>query len=84
MLTLAIIILAISVALSLLRLVTAQSAADKVIAVDVLAFELLGLCILLALADDNPVPLQFGFILAMLGFISTLILSRLIHTSTKP
>jgi len=78
MLNIATIFVIISLLISLARLVTTTSPADKVIVVDIAAFQLLGLTILLAIHDQNQMPLQFAFMLALLGFISTLILSRLI------
>ena len=81
MLTLASIILIASVLLSLLRILTSRDEADKVIAIDVLAFELIALSIILAFHDNNSLPLQFAFAISLLGFISTLILSRIFKSS---
>lgn len=78
MLTLATIFLALSVVFSLLRLITAKTDADRVIAVDVLTYQLLALSLLLTFHNDNAMPLQFAFVLSLLGFLSTLVLSRLI------
>ncbi len=79
MLILATIILGIAILMSLFFTIRAKNPADKVIVIDILSFQVLGLCILLAFHDDNPVPLQFGLLVAMLGFLSTIVLSRLIH-----
>lgn len=78
MLTVAAIFLILSLFISLLRLVTASSYADRVIVVDIATFQLLGLTILLAIRNASALPLLYAFMLALLGFISTLILSRLI------
>lgn len=78
MLTVAAIFLLLALFVSLLRLVTAKSYADRVIVVDIATFQLLGLTILLAIFNENSLPLLYAFMLALLGFISTLILSRLI------
>ncbi len=78
MLTAATIAIILALLISIARLFTTDSAADKVIVVDIASFQLLGLVVLLAIYDDSELPLQFAFILALLGFISTLILSRLI------
>lgn len=81
MLLAASIILAISIIIALARLITATTDADRVIAVDVLSFQLLGMSLLLAAFDERPLGIQFAFAVSMLGFISTLILSRLIRTA---
>jgi multicomponent Na+:H+ antiporter subunit F len=79
MLTLATIILGTAVLLTLLTPAIAKSDADKVIVIDILSFQVLGLCILLAFHDRNPLSLQFGLLVAMLGFLSTIVLSRFIE-----
>ncbi len=78
MLQLATIILGLAVLLALLTPLKARSKADRVIVIDILSFQVLGLCILLAFHDQNPLPLQFGLLVAMLGFLSTIVLSRFI------
>ena len=81
MLTTATLILGLSVLITLGTLATPkfiQSKADKIIVIDVLTFQVLGLCILLAFHNDDPQPLKFGFLVAMLGFLSTVVLSRFI------
>lgn len=82
MLTIASILLIISLVMTLLRILTARAEVDKVIAIDVLSFELIALSVVLAFHDSNALPLQFAFVLSLLGFISTLILSRLFKTKT--
>jgi multisubunit Na+/H+ antiporter MnhF subunit len=82
MLTAATIILGLSVLMTLGTLGTRafiNSKADKIIVIDVLTFQVLGLCLLLAFHNDDPQPLQFGFLVAMLGFLSTIVLSRFIE-----
>lgn len=81
MLTAATIILALSIMTGLLRLLLAKSDADRIIAVDVLGFQLLGMSILLAFHDKEPLALQFTFALSLLGFLTILVLSRLIRTA---
>lgn len=79
MLELATILTALAVVLGLLRLLFARVDADRVIAVDVLTFQLLGLSVLLAFHDRSALALQFAFALSLLGFLSTVVLSRLIR-----
>ena len=81
MLTAATIILGLSVLITLGTLTTStfvNDHANKIIVIDILTFQILGLCILLAFHNDDPLPLQFGFLLAMLGFLSTIVLARFI------
>lgn len=79
MLNLATFILGLAVLITLITPAIARTNADKVIVIDILSFQVLGLCILLAFHDQNPLPLQFGLLVAMLGFLSTIVLSRFIH-----
>lgn len=81
MLHAATILLALSILIGMARLLSAKSDTDRVIAVDVLGFQLLGMSILLAFHDMRPVGLQFAFALSLLGFFSILILSRLIRSA---
>ncbi len=81
MLTAATFILGLSVLVTLATFGTRKfitSKADKIIIIDVLTFQVLGLCILLAFHNNDPLPLQFGLLVAMLGFLSTIVLSRFI------
>jgi multisubunit Na+/H+ antiporter MnhF subunit len=72
-------LLALAIALTLGRLLATRDDADRVISVDLLTFQLLGLAVVLAFHDQRPLALQFAFVLSLLGFVSTLILSRLIR-----
>lgn len=81
MLSTATIIIALALLISLARLLFSPKPEDKVIVIDIASFQLLGLTILLALHDRNSMALQFAFVLALLGFLSTLILSRFIKPS---
>lgn len=78
MLDLATLLTALAAVGGLVRLITARRDADRVIAIDVLTFQLLGLSLLLAFHDESPLAFQFAFALSLLGFLSTLILGRLI------
>lgn len=81
MLNAATIILGLSVLITLAFLRTRafmNSKAAMIIVIDTLTFEILGLCILLAFHNQDPQPLQFGLLVAMLGFLSTIVLARFI------
>lgn len=81
MLSVATFILGLSIVLGMIRLIISRNDADRVIAVDVLGFQLLGMSLLLSFHDQRPLALQFAFALSLLGFFSTLILSRLIRSA---
>jgi len=74
------IIVFLSMVLLLWKILNTRSQAVKVLCIDVLSIQCLGLTILLALYGLGNVALQFGFALALLGFISTIILSNLIKS----
>lgn len=80
MLEVSTILLALATAITLGQLVVSRDDADRVICVDLLTFQLLGLTVLLAFHDQRPLALQFAFMISLLGFVSTLILSRLIRS----
>lgn len=72
------IILGLAVFTSLLVPLRAKTDADLVIVIDILSFQVLGLCCLLAIYHDNPIALKFGLLVAMLGFLTTIVLARFI------
>ncbi|MCU0796774.1 MAG: monovalent cation/H+ antiporter complex subunit F [Akkermansiaceae bacterium] len=80
MIEIATFLLALALLLTLGRLTLCRQDADRVLCVDLLTFQLLGLSVVLAFHDQKPLALQFAFMLALLGFVSTLILSRLIRS----
>lgn len=80
MIEIATFLLALALLLTLGRLAFCREDADRVLCVDLLTFQLLGLSVVLAFHDQKPLALQFAFMLSLLGFVSTLILSRLIRS----
>lgn len=82
MLTTTALLLLLSLLITTAGLVTTRRPEDRVVLIDITAFQLLGLTILLALYDQSELPLQFAFMLALLGFISTIILSRLLRPTS--
>lgn len=80
MITIATLFLVTSLLLTLAKFLVSKTAADRVIAIDVFGFQLIALALLLAFIDNNSLPLIFAFAVALLGFLSTLILSTLIRT----
>ena len=70
----------IFVAMTLLiwKMISTQHKGTKVLCADILSIQCLGLAILLAIYGMGDIALQFGLALALLGFISTIILSNLI------
>lgn len=82
MITIATIFLVVSLILVAAKFLLAQSNSERVICIDIFGFQLVGLTVLLAFVDNNPLPLQFALAVALLAFISTLLLSNLIRTKT--
>ncbi len=77
----AISILSLSILSSLVKMTVTKTTVDRVIVIDILSFQVLALCILLSIYEGDPTPLIFGLLVAMLGFLSTVILSRFINIS---
>lgn len=80
MLTIATILVAAAMLLALIKLIVSKSTSEKVVVIDVVSIQLLALTFLLAIHDKNTLPLQFGLVLSLLGFVSTVIISHLIRT----
>lgn len=80
MLTIATAFVALAMLLALIKLIVSKSTSEKVVVIDVVSIQFLALTFLLAIHDENTLPLQFGVVLALLGFVSTVIISHLIRT----
>lgn len=80
MLTIATAFVALAMLLALIKLIVSKSTSEKVVVIDVVSIQFLALTFLLAIHDHNTLPLQFGVVLALLGFVSTVLISHLIRT----
>jgi multicomponent K+:H+ antiporter subunit F len=60
------------------RLVTGPSSVDRVLAIDTLYINVVGLVILLGLRLSSDLLFEAALIIAMLGFVSTVALARFV------
>jgi multicomponent Na+:H+ antiporter subunit F len=73
------VVLALAFALSLVTILRGPTAADRVAAADLSFFVLVGGLALVALRAGRPVLLDVAVVLAVVGFLSTVALSRTIR-----
>jgi multicomponent K+:H+ antiporter subunit F len=74
----ALILILASIAASLWRLRRAGEPADRIIALDVISFQAVGALIGFSLLDNSPLALEAALVIALVGFLTTLVLSRLL------
>lgn len=79
MLITATLLVSLAMLLALVKLAVAKTTSEKVVVIDVVSIQLLALTFLLSIHDGNSLPLQFGIVLALLGFVSTVIIAHLIR-----
>lgn len=75
---LAIVAFALAMLLTLLRLLRGPSAADRVLAIDTLYINAMALLILFGMKLGTSMYFEAAIIIAMLGFVSTVVLSKFI------
>jgi len=64
--------------LSMIRLVIGPSLGDRILALDTMVINALGLIVLLGIAQGTQVYFEVALIIAMLGFVSTVAYTRFI------
>ena len=69
-----------AILLLITKIFLTKSKGIKVLCADILSIQCLGLSILLAIYGMGSIALQFGLALALLGFVSTIILSNVIRS----
>jgi multicomponent K+:H+ antiporter subunit F len=74
----AIVAIALGMALTAWRLVAGPSAVDRVLALDTLYINTVGLVILLGLRLSSDLLFEAALVIALLGFISTVALARFV------
>jgi multicomponent K+:H+ antiporter subunit F len=74
----ALVAVALAMALTAWRLVTGPEATDRVLALDTLYVNTVGLVILLGLSLSSDLLFEAALVIAMLGFIATVALARFI------
>ena len=75
-LAIAFVAVALSQALSMLRLVMGPSVGDRILALDTMVVNAIGLIVLLGIAQGTAIYFEVALIIAMLGFVSTVAYAR--------
>jgi len=66
------------------RIVIGPTLADRVVAVDLLAYISIGFAIVYAIATDQPVFLEVGLVVGLIAFMSTVVFARYIERADLP
>lgn len=77
-LIIAFVALALGQILSMVRLVMGPSAGDRILALDTMVVNALGLVVVLGIQQGTQVYFEVALLIAMLGFVSTVALARFI------
>ena len=64
--------------LSMVRLVLGPTAGDRILALDTMVINALGLVVLLGIAQGVQIYFEVSLLIAMLGFVSTVAMARFI------
>ncbi len=74
----ALVTLAVGQVLSMVRLVMGPSSGDRILALDTMVINALGLVVVLGIHQGVKVYFEVALLIAMLGFVSTVALARFI------
>ena len=77
-LTLAFVALALSQIMAMVRLVIGPDSGDRILALDTMVINAIGLIVLLGIAQGTSIYFEVTLIIAMLGFVSTVALARFV------
>jgi len=77
-LVLAFVILSLSQVMAMVRLVIGPGAGDRILALDTMVINAIGLIVLLGIAQGTTVYFEAAMIIAMLGFVSTVAYARFV------
>ena len=69
---------AVAQVLSMVRLVIGPTVADRILALDTMVVNAIGLIVLLGIAQGTRIYFEVALIIAMLGFVSTVAYARFI------
>lgn len=75
---LAFIAVALAQVMSMIRLVIGPSVGDRILALDTMVVNAIGLIVLLGIAQGSRIYFEVTLIIAMLGFVSTVAYARFI------
>lgn len=71
-------VLAISQIMAMIRLVIGPDTGDRILALDTMVLNAIGLIVLLGIAQGTRVYFEVTLIIAMLGFVSTVAVARFV------
>ena len=77
-LILAFVALALSQIMAMVRLVIGPDSGDRILALDTMVINAIGLIVLLGIAQGTSIYFEVTLIIAMLGFVSTVALARFV------
>lgn len=69
---------AIAQALSMVRLIIGPSTGDRILALDTMVINALGLIVLLGISQGTQILFEVALLVAMLGFVSTVAYARFV------
>lgn len=72
------IVLALAQILSMVRLVIGPSVGDRILALDTMVINALGMIVLLGIAQGTRIYFEVSLLVAMLGFVSTVAYARFV------
>jgi multicomponent Na+:H+ antiporter subunit F len=70
------VILSVSILLAFIRLIKGPSVPDRVIALDLIAIQAVGIIAVYAIGTDQPTLLDAAIVFALIVFLGTVILAR--------
>ncbi len=73
-----------TIVLSFVRLILGPSLPDRIVALDLIAYEAVALMLVLAVAVDQPNFLEAALVLALIAFLGTIAFARYLERFTAP
>jgi multicomponent K+:H+ antiporter subunit F len=77
-LVIAFVVIALAQVLSMVRLIIGPTTGDRILALDTMVINALGLVVLLGIYQGVQIYFEVSLLIAMLGFVSTVALARFI------
>jgi len=74
--TIAFVVVVLAQVMAMVRLVLGPSAGDRILALDTMVLNAIGLIVLLGISQGTGIYFEVSLIIAMLGFVSTVALAR--------
>lgn len=76
--------LSVTIVLSFVRLILGPSLPDRIVALDLIAYQAVALMLVLAVAVDQPNFLEAALVLALIAFLGTIAFARYLERLTTP